>query len=164
MIILVSDTSVLIDLDRGGLLEAAFACGHQMIVPNLLYDRELKEENGPLLCSLGLQIIDLTSEEMEFAQSFQIANPALSLPDCMAMSCARRPHHKLITGDKNLRNRASNLQNVDCQGLLWLLDQMESSGIIAVASLAEGLQRISAHPRCRLPTQEVRARLDRWMK
>ncbi len=28
MIVLVSDTSVLIDLERGGLLEAEFACGH----------------------------------------------------------------------------------------------------------------------------------------
>jgi hypothetical protein len=164
MIVLVSDTSVLIDLDRGGLLEAAFACGHQMVVPQLLYDRELAPENGPLLCALGLQVIDLTSEEVEFAQSFQHANLKLSLPDCMALSCARRPGHMLVTGDKNLRTQADNHDDVRCHGLLWLLDQMESSGAISRQSLAEGLQRISAHPRCRLPKQEVSERVQRWCK
>jgi hypothetical protein len=37
MVVLVSDTSVLIDLERGNLLETAFACGLTMIVPDLLY-------------------------------------------------------------------------------------------------------------------------------
>ncbi|MDG0857490.1 hypothetical protein [Roseateles puraquae] len=54
MIILVSDTSVLIDLERGGLLEPAFSCGLTMVVPDLLYDRELVAENGPFLKQLGL--------------------------------------------------------------------------------------------------------------
>ena len=69
MIVLVSDTSVLIDLERGGLLETAFACGHQM----------------------------------------------------------------------------------------------EKTGVIAAVSLAEGLQKIVAHPRCRLPKHDVNERLARWI-
>lgn len=47
MITLVSDTSVLIDLERGGLLEHAFSCDLTMVVPDLLYARELETENGP---------------------------------------------------------------------------------------------------------------------
>ena len=54
MIILVSDTSILIDLERGGLLEASFSCGLTMVVPDLLYERELEPENGALLRKLGL--------------------------------------------------------------------------------------------------------------
>ena len=45
MIVLVSDTSVLIDLERGGLLEVAFSCGHQLVVPDLLYVLELEPED-----------------------------------------------------------------------------------------------------------------------
>mgnify|MGYP003526952972 FL=1 len=52
MIVLVSDTCILIDLERGGLLEAAFSCGFTMVVPDLIYDRELADENGPYLRSL----------------------------------------------------------------------------------------------------------------
>ena len=161
MIVLVSDTSVLIDLERGGLLEAAFACGHQLVVPDLLYVEELEPENGPLLRQMGLSIVELTSEEVEFAQAVQIANALLSMPDCFALSCARRPEHLLVTGDKALRAEAGE-KKVECRGVLWLLDQMEASGAIAKVSLAEGLQKIVAHPRCRLPRHEVNERLARW--
>ncbi len=161
MIVLVSDTSVLIDLERGGLLEAAFACGHQLVVPDLLYVEELEPENGPLLRQMGLSIVELTSEEVEFAQAVQIANVFLSMPDCFALSCARRSEHLLVTGDKALRTEAGE-KKVECRGVLWLLDQMEASGVIAKVSLAEGLQKIAAHPRCRLPKLEVSERLARW--
>lgn len=163
MIILVSDTSVLIDLERGGLLEAAFACGHQLIVPDHLYETELEPENGPLLLALGLNVVELTSEEVEFAQSLNGTSPALTLADCFALSCARRPQHMLITGDKALRSRAVG-KSVPCGGVLWLLDQMEASGAIALASLAEGLEKISADPRCRLPKHEIEGRLIKWSK
>lgn len=161
MIILVSDTSVLIDLDRGGLLEAAFACGHQLVVPDYLYVTELEPENGPLLIAMGLNVVELTSEEVEFAQAINSATPALSFADCFALSCARRPQHMLITGDKTLRSRADE-KCVPCRGLLWILDQMEASGSIAPVSLAEGLQKIAAHPRCRLPKHDVVERLAKW--
>jgi hypothetical protein len=65
MIILVSDTSVLIDLERGGLLEVAFSLGYPMVVPDLLYERELGAENGPYLRGLGLGVVALTAEEVE---------------------------------------------------------------------------------------------------
>ena len=95
MIILVSDTSVLIDLERGGLLEQAFACGLTMVVPDLLYMRELEDENGPLLRKLGLGVIALSPDEVEFAQHVRKQRPGLSLPDCFALSCARHKDHAL---------------------------------------------------------------------
>lgn len=161
MIILVSDTSILIDLDRGGLLEAAFACGLTMVVPDLLYERELEPENGALLRKLGLGVVSLTPEEVAVAQQLRNERKALSLPDCFALSLATRADHALVTGDKILRNEATaRLGNV--YGLLWMLDQMEVSGHVAKTLLYEGLARISAHPRCRLPLGEVRARLNGW--
>ena len=42
MRVLVSDTSVLIDLERGGFLEAAFSLSWQFAVPDLLFERELR--------------------------------------------------------------------------------------------------------------------------
>jgi len=163
MKILVSDTSVLIDLERGGLLEAAFACGHQLVVPDYLYQVELEPENGPLLLELGLSVVELTAEEVEFAQATMLAAPALSPADCFALSYARRPQHLLVTGDKALRVRATG-ENIPCHGLLWLLDQMEASGVIVARSLAEGLQRISADRRSRLPKADVEDRIVKWSR
>ena len=161
MIILVSDTSILIDLERGGLLEAAFACGLTMVVPDLLYERELEPENGALLRKLGLGVVSLTPEEVALAQKLRTERKALSLPDCFAPSCATRADHALVTGDKILRTEAiARLGTV--YGLLWMLDQMAASGSVPTTLLYEGLSRISSHPRCRLPHVEIRARLNGW--
>ncbi len=163
MIVLVSDTSVLIDLERGGLLEAAFSCGLTMVVPDLLYDRELEHSNGALLCTLGLGVVSLSPDEVAFAQRLKTQQRGLSLPDCFALSCARRPDHALVTGDKLLRTEAEE-RHCRVYGLLWILDQMEASGAIGRTMLHEGLTRISNHVRCRLPRGEVQARLTRWAK
>jgi hypothetical protein len=161
MIILVSDTSVLIDLERGGLLEPAFSCGLTMVVPDLLYARELEADNGPLLRHLGLGVVALVPEEVTFAQHLRKQQPGLSLPDCFALTCARRPSHALVTGDKLLRTEAQS-RHCAVYGVLWILDQMESSGKVSTTLLLEGLTRISNHQRCRLPQAEIRVRLQRW--
>jgi len=161
MIILVSDTSVLIDLERGGLLEPSFSCGLTMVVPDLLYERELEANNGPMLRRLGLGVVALVPDEVTFAQQLRKEQSGLSLPDCFALSCARRPNHALVTGDKLLRAEAQS-RKCTVYGLLWILDQMMSSGSVGTTLLHEGLTRISNHPRSRLPAGEVRARLQRW--
>jgi predicted nucleic acid-binding protein len=162
MIILVSDTSVLIDLERGGLLESAFNCGLTMVVPDLLYERELENENGPYLRTLGLGVLTLTPTEVRLVQEIRAQRSALSLPDCFALSCATRESHCLITGDRALRTEAQK-HHIQVYGLLWLLDQMAIAGVTN-ETLHAGLFNISTHPRCRLPADEVRARLDAWAK
>lgn len=163
MTILVSDTSVLIELERGGLLEPAFSCGLVMVVPDLLYQKEIEEENGPYLRALGLGVVSLTPDEVEFAQTIKVQRPALSLPDCFALTCAHRPEHILVTGDGKLRKEAEN-RDVQVCGLLWILDQMEACGNFSHTLLHEGLSQISAHTRCRLPKDEVKKRLTKWAK
>lgn len=161
MAILVSDTSVLIELERGGVLEPAFSFGLTMVVPDLLYQNEIEEENGPYLRTLGLGVVSLTPDEVVLAQTIKEQRPALSLPDCFALSCALRQEHVLVTGDQKLRNEART-RNAKVCGLLWILDQMELSGKFSSKLLYEGLSRISAHQRCRLPKNEVHERLLRW--
>lgn len=58
--ILVSDTSVLIDLDRGGLLEAVFELPDELAVPDVLYDREMQGEWGEQLRQLGLRVEEVS--------------------------------------------------------------------------------------------------------
>lgn len=160
MILLVSDTSILIDLDRGGLLEAAFSGNWTMIVPDLLYERELLSENGPYLRSLGLGVVEISPDEVLYAQTLKRARPALSLADCFALTCARRANHVLLSGDKILREEARTRNGV-VYGVLWLLDQMHAARV-SPALLFDGLTKIYAHPRCRLPKEEVQVRLKRW--
>lgn len=49
MTVLVSDTSVLIDLERGDLLDAIFSLEYEFAVPDVLYRQEMKGEWGDRL-------------------------------------------------------------------------------------------------------------------
>ncbi len=160
MRILVSDTSVLIDLERGALLPHAFGCGLQLVVPDLLYSDELEEFNGAYLRNLGLGVLGLTPTELSLVQEIRTARPALSLSDAFALALATRDEHALLTGDGNMR-RECGLRGVTAFGLLWLLDQMHARQV-QPALLAEGLRVISEDVRCRLPRDEVRSRIADW--
>jgi hypothetical protein len=161
MPVFVSDSSVLIDLERGGLMESAFSCAISMLVPDLLYENELRDSNGPYLKGLGLGVTALSPDEVSSAQDLQTHRPALSLEDCFALICAARNDHCLLAGDGPLRKEAAS-RKVICRGLLWLLDEMLASGKVSKTLLCEGLNKISQHPRCRLPRNEVTARLNAW--
>jgi hypothetical protein len=157
--VLVSDTSVLIDLDRGGLLEAAFALPFRFTVPDLLYKRELQSEEGPRLLELGLEIAGLDDQQVGSAQNYQASQFAISLPDAFALVLAKSMGCRLLTGDQNLR-RLADSEKVACHGVLWLFDQM--LGIYGPERLYHGLTQLAEHRRCRLPKAEIAIRRQTW--
>ena len=67
MKVLVSDTSVLIDLERGEFLESIFRLPFSLVVPDLLYERELKDYTGPDLIRYGLHVQELDSVGLALA-------------------------------------------------------------------------------------------------
>ena len=157
-VVVVSDTSVLIDLERGRLLKAAFHLPFAFAVPDLLYEQELKAQHGSRLIELGLQIGELDGDGVTQALDYRKRAPALSLPDCFALALAARGSWPLLTGDAKLR-RLAEASRVECHGLLWLLDEMFSTGAATSRTLYDGLKAVSEHPRCRLPKAEVGERL-----
>ena len=161
MKVLVSDTSVLIDLERGALLEACFLLSFQLAVPDLLYERELKNHGGDALLDHGLRIEELDSVGVLHALGYRRKQPSLSLPDSFALALAAKNGWTLLTGDRTLRSLA-NEEKVDCHGVLWLLDRMFEASVISPSKVFAGLEAISTHPRCRLPRSEIRKRLKRY--
>jgi len=120
--ILVSDTSVLIDLKRGSLLEASFRLAFRFVVPDLLYERELKDWGGEDLTRLGLVIEQLDGAGVSLALAYRKRMPALSLPDCFALALAKIHSWVLLSGDSALSRLATD-EDVECHGVLWLLDK-----------------------------------------
>ena len=161
MRVLVSDTSVLIDLERGALLDATFRLPFEFTVPDLLYERELKEYGGERLCRRGLRVSGLDGDGVARALRYRREWPVLSLPDCFALALAAGNRWILLTSDAALRGLA-NAEHVDCHGVLWLMDEMHRTASATVRELHDGLAAISAHPRCRLPRGDVRTRLARY--
>jgi len=159
MTILVSDTSVLIDLERGSLLESMFSLSATFAVPDVLYERELKGYGGENLLALGLKVLELDGDGVLLAQAYRAQSKQISLPDCFALALAHRDGHTLLTGDGALRALAES-EGVECHGVLWVVDRLVEAKSIPRVMLAAKLEQIASHPRCRLPRREVRLRLE----
>lgn len=160
MSILVSDTSVLIDLERAQLLEEMLGLPFEFAVPDLLYEKELQGQLGDRLIELGLRVEGLTPAEVTRATRVRRENARLSIPDTFAFAIAESREWTLLTGDGALRELAAN-EEVEMHGVLWLFDQAADGNHIAVDRLHGGLSTLFSHPRCRLPVRDVRDRLAR---
>lgn len=163
MNVLVSDTSVLIDLERGSLLEPSFTLAFRFAVPDLLYRQELAEHGGPALVELGLRVEELDGDGVALALGYRQAHRPLSLPDCFALALAKLNSWILLSGDRHLRELAAN-ERVACHGVLWLIDRIFEEGLLPNPVLYARVQAIAAHPRCRLPTPDLRERLRRFSR
>ncbi|MGY3034276.1 hypothetical protein ACVIIV_003446 [Bradyrhizobium sp. USDA 4354] len=161
MPVLVSDTSVLIDLERARLLKDMFRLPFEFAVPDLLYDRELTGALGAELVGLGLRVEVLTPAELSRATTVRRGNARLSVPDTFAFAIAESRQWTLLTGDGILRELAA-AEQIGIHGVLWLFDQLADGNHVTFSRLHEGLNTLLSHPRCRLPAQEVRRRLARY--
>jgi len=159
--VLVSDTSVLIDLERAQLLEDMFRLPFAFAVPDLLFERELAGESGDHLLRLGLRVEALTPSELSRATTVRRRNTRLSIPDVFAFTIAQSRQWTLLTGDGALRALALT-QQIDTHGVLWLFDQFADGNYVTFNRLHNGLRNLFAHPRCRLPAEEVEHRLARF--
>ncbi len=161
MPVLVSDTSVLIDLERGELLDDLFRLPFEFAVPDLLFVRELTGPLGDRLMDLGLRVEVLTPVELTQATVVRRQHAHLSTPDTFAFAIAQAREWALLTGDGGLRELAI-AEGIEMHGLLWIFDQFADGNHLAFDRLHAGLSLISSHPRCRLPAHEVRRRLARF--
>ena len=110
----ISDTSCLIDMAKGGLIEAMFALPYRFAIPKVMYESELvvipniEKEN---LKNLGLKVSLLPKDAALRTKAYVESTPALSLNDCSALVLAEEtPDSILLTGDKHLRNVAYEME------------------------------------------------------
>src|SRR5258706_13444782 len=97
MAILVLDASIIFDLERGGLLEAAFTLEEPFVTPDLLFVNELEPDEilGPKLRELGLKVVELDSEKGMSVQSHALINKRLSTKAFCGAICDGRTKQRL---------------------------------------------------------------------
>lgn len=162
--VVVSDTSCLIDLRKGGLLGTALALPFQFVVPLPLVSAELHDftpDDWAELQARGLQVIDLDPGQVQRAFDFKGQHPGLSAYDCFCLELTRSTEDAmLLTGDQQLRRRAAAI-GVEVHGTLWVCDQIDEGGHIEVEDLAIALDRLLADPLVFLPADEMTVRIAR---
>lgn len=164
MKVIVSDTSVIVDLCKVQLIEPAFALPYEFVIPNVMFEDEFLDlgnyEREDLLTS-GLTVSVLSGEAVGMAVEYGSAFKRLSINDQFALALAKTTEESiLLTGDMALRNAATS-QSVEVRGLLWLCDQMEEHRTIAAKMLREALIALDEDEFVRLPRNELRKRISR---
>ena len=157
---LVSDANIWIHLDHGGLLQTAFSLSAQFTTPDVVV-AELGGDLGGRVVRLGLAVVR-TEPGLEAAwRRLRHVYPAPSDADLWALLHASRSGARLLTGDRHLRCVAE-AESVDVSGLLWLLDEMVSTGCLRSNVAAQSLQAMLDRG-ARLPPDECERRFLTWM-
>lgn len=162
MRIVINDTSCLIDLRKAGLLHAALLLPFQFQIALPLLHSELLDFSTveiEALVARGLTVVDVPPNGIRRALQLRAQYPGLSFNDCVSMALAEsHPNSILLTGDQSLRNRASSM-GIEVHGVLWVSDQLQSSGQATFADLLQGLIVLDADPVVFVPRAELRDRV-----
>lgn len=166
MRVIVSDSSVLIDVAKARLIESALALPYEFVVPDVML-AELLNSEGLLesytwehLKGGGLRADELNNEGVATAFNYAERYQRLSSHDAFALALANISKSMLLTGDGALRQAASK-ERVDVHGHLWLVDNMERHKTVTRERLLAVLKDWKDNPLVWLPAAELNARIER---
>ena len=161
MQIVISDSSVIIDLAKAGLIEAAFALPYDFRIPDVMFEDELIDLGDYVrddLLNAGLTKSTLDGSGVELAIQYGETYLALSTNDQFALALAKIEAAILLTGDRRLYNAAKN-QGLEAYGLLWLIDELITQDDLQRKALRDALQILDDDPHVGLPSSELQRRI-----
>lgn len=134
MKVLVSDSSILIEFSKRGLLDRMFQLEFEFAVPDLLFHEELIDLGSHTrsdLLGLGLRVESLDARGVEVAIAYQSERKALSLVDAFALALAAHQGWPLLTEDRAMRSVAET-KGIAHRDALWIIDNLLDAGILSV--------------------------------
>ncbi len=160
--VVVNDASCLIDLRKGGLLEAVCSLPYRLLIPlpvRVLEVRDFTDQEWRHLDDHGLITHDLTPDEVAQAMALRERHRALSANDCLCLVAARALHGILLTGDALLR-RVATENRVRVHGVLWVIDELAAAGACPTSLLTKALRAWRDDGTVFLPRREISKRIQ----
>lgn len=173
MKVVVHDASILIDLALSESVEAWFATGIETWTSDLIYPREVaRPEQRQIFDAYaaagGLRIATTSGDAEELVREQLRLGRGLSLADVSVFRLTRQlgAETVLATGDAMLRKVAERERIVAC-GILGLFEQMVTAqsgkpAILPYAVACQKVERLLAHPECRLPADKCALKIKEW--
>ena len=120
-----SDTNVWIDFSSVNALELPFRldCTYLMSSDAIEDEWRSPRGRGTELLALGLQAVEITTDEFYYAEELRGRYPRLSVYDTFALAIAKFRSIVLLTGDGSLRKAAAE-EGVTVRGTLWIFDEL----------------------------------------
>lgn len=128
MSLIITEASVLIDVENNGSTDVMFELPFKFAVPDTLFVEELVEHYGHLPY-MGLIIKTMSEELVTEAFRFHQKYNNTSVNNLLALILAKHENGPLLTDDKVLRGVASSL-NIIVHSTSWLLEQMKTKNKI----------------------------------
>ena len=157
MLLVVSDTNVLIDIEIGGLVGSLFSLGYEIVVADVPFEEELRAQHADLL-TMGLGVKSLSSASVARVAELADRYRKPSRNDLFGLVLAEQEKCLLLTGDADLRAVAV-AEHVDVHGTLWVLEEMVRQGLITTAVAHAAYEAMEAVGR-RLPWEQAHQRID----
>lgn len=159
MLLLISDTNILIDIEVGQLMPVVFRLPYAIAVPDILFELELRERHSHLLES-GLLVKGLSSESVKKTEYLTAQYPRPSMMDHSALALAIQEQCPLLTGDKDLRIAAKK-ENVEVHGTIWIVEQLLNQKLIKPQKAKSSFEIMKAKG-SRLPWADVDTLIKNW--
>lgn len=166
MRIIVSDSSCLIDMHKGGLLGAMFELPYRFSIVDTLFENELlslSQNEKYMLRKRGMNVVELNGAQVQQAFEYKQEHPALSPNDCFALVLAEITEDAILfTGDARLKKLAKH-RGIETHGVLWALDQLAAEPGISHSLLCESITRFIDDPLVFLPETALKSRIKKLL-
>lgn len=161
MKIIITDSSVWIDLIQLNLLEGFFLLGYEFQTTQEIID-ETKESKDDIQRIGGdkLKIIVSGVEEWGELEALKEEYPRLSFPDVSGLFHALKLQVALFSGDAYLRKVAES-RKLEVHGTIYIIEQMKENGILSTASAIDALKNL-LNSNARQPNKIINARIQVW--
>ena len=111
------------------------------------------------LTDLGLEAVELTTEEFFYADECMDKYSKISRFDSTALAIAKKRNIPLLTGDNALR-KAAEMEGVEVMGTIGILDKLYHDNYIDVEEYQYCLTSFLEHRERWLPIEEIQIRLN----
>lgn len=165
MQVVVNDTNIFIDLCTIGLIEQLFELPFSVHTVDFVLNEIVNKQHQQILkkfVSSGLLKVG-KFEPDEIGDIIELQNKAggnVSFVDCAVWHYAEINKYILLTGDRQLRNKAIS-HNVTVKGVLYIFDEMVRCCIITPNVAAAKLKELLSINQ-RLPKKLINERIERW--
>lgn len=168
MDIVINDTNIFLDLYAVDLLDTFFQLPIHVHTVDFVVDEIKQPEQRTVIQQLIakglLKVIGYSSEHLVNLYQFNLeCGGNLTLTDSTVIYYALSlPKCRLLTGDRQLRNRAE-VRGIIVSGILYVFDQLVEYGLIQPSEAAVKLIALfEINPR--LPKREIEYRIEKWQK
>lgn len=167
MDVVVNDTNIFIDLYSIGCLDAFFRlpiCVHTIdFVMNEITNAEQMKAIEKYVASKQLTVGTFTAEELaEIYTRHETAKGNVSFTDCAVLHYAKSNDYVLLTGDRQLRDNATE-DCVTVRGILYVFDLLMEHKILSTEDVVAKLKKLQK-VNLRLPQKLIQERIDKWSR